>query len=66
MRSASTLLLAALIVCPAAYATPKSATAGAMVPQPKITVLYDAFGKVPGLQKDWGYSALIEGAWSTS
>jgi 7,8-dihydropterin-6-yl-methyl-4-(beta-D-ribofuranosyl)aminobenzene 5'-phosphate synthase len=28
--------------------------------QPKITVLYDAFGKVEGLQKDWGYSALVE------
>lgn len=26
----------------------------------QITVLYDAFGKAPGLQKDWGYSALIE------
>lgn len=26
----------------------------------KITVLYDAFGKTPGMQKDWGYSALIE------
>jgi len=30
--------------------------------QPRITVLYDAFGKVPGLQKDWGYSALVEAA----
>jgi 7,8-dihydropterin-6-yl-methyl-4-(beta-D-ribofuranosyl)aminobenzene 5'-phosphate synthase len=26
----------------------------------QITVLYDAFGKVSGMQKDWGYSALIE------
>ena len=26
----------------------------------QITVLYDAFGKTPGVQKDWGYSALIE------
>ena len=26
----------------------------------QITVLYDAFGKTPGMQKDWGYSALIE------
>lgn len=24
------------------------------------TVLYDAFGKTPGIQKDWGYSAFIE------
>lgn len=26
----------------------------------KITVLYDAFGKSSGMQKDWGYAALIE------
>ncbi len=26
----------------------------------QITVLYDAFGKTPGMQKDWGYSAFIE------
>jgi 7,8-dihydropterin-6-yl-methyl-4-(beta-D-ribofuranosyl)aminobenzene 5'-phosphate synthase len=26
----------------------------------QITVLYDAFGKNPTLQKDWGYAALIE------
>ncbi len=26
----------------------------------QITVLYDAFGNVPAMQKDWGYSALVE------
>lgn len=26
----------------------------------QITVLYDAFGKTASMQKDWGYSALIE------
>jgi 7,8-dihydropterin-6-yl-methyl-4-(beta-D-ribofuranosyl)aminobenzene 5'-phosphate synthase len=26
----------------------------------QITVLYDAFGRGPGMQKDWGYAALIE------
>jgi 7,8-dihydropterin-6-yl-methyl-4-(beta-D-ribofuranosyl)aminobenzene 5'-phosphate synthase len=26
----------------------------------QITVLYDAFGASPGMQQDWGYSALIE------
>ena len=26
----------------------------------KLTVLYDAFGKQNGLEKDWGYAALIE------
>ena len=60
VRSALALLLAALSACPVAYTAPKSETAGTMLQQPKITVLYDAFGKVPGLQKDWGYSALIE------
>lgn len=27
---------------------------------PKITVLYDAFGDDPALEKDWGFAALIE------
>jgi len=27
---------------------------------PRITVLYDAFGGSPGMQKDWGFAALIE------
>ena len=26
----------------------------------RITILYDAFGKRPGMEKDWGYAALIE------
>src|SRR5262245_51776167 len=26
----------------------------------EITILYDAFGKPSGLQKDWGYAAFIE------
>jgi len=26
----------------------------------QITVLYDAFGRDPALQKDWGYAALVE------
>lgn len=26
----------------------------------QITVLYDAFGNAPAMQKDWGYSALVE------
>ena len=26
----------------------------------QITVLYDAFGREPGLKRDWGYAALIE------
>ena len=27
---------------------------------PRITVVYDAFGKITGMQKDWGYAAFIE------
>lgn len=37
--------------------------ASAATPDPKqahITVLYDAFGNSTAMQKDWGYSALIE------
>lgn len=26
----------------------------------KITILYDAFGKMSGMQKDWGFSAFVE------
>ena len=43
--------VATLLAAPIASATPVDA---------KITVLYDAFGEIPGMQKDWGYSALIE------
>jgi 7,8-dihydropterin-6-yl-methyl-4-(beta-D-ribofuranosyl)aminobenzene 5'-phosphate synthase len=34
--------------------------APASTPARRITVLYDAFGSRPELQKDWGYSALVE------
>ncbi|MCI0400855.1 MAG: MBL fold metallo-hydrolase [Gammaproteobacteria bacterium] len=33
---------------------------GATSPENRITILYDAFGKTSIMQKDWGYSALIE------
>src|SRR5689334_1862693 len=39
------------------FATPLISAAP---PKAQITVIYDAFGKTPGMQKDWGYSALIE------
>lgn len=41
--------------CAAPQTTATSATA-----EPRITVLYDAFGKPSAMQKDWGYSAFIE------
>ena len=28
--------------------------------QPRMTILYDAFGRAGEMQKDWGYSALVE------
>ena len=47
-----------LLACTAKLFGAPRASAG---PGPaQITVLYDAFGKTPGMQKDWGYSALIE------
>jgi len=52
------IALAAASVLPAtpiASASPVPAAQGA-----QITILYDAFGKASALQKDWGYSALIE------
>jgi len=36
------------------------ADAGADRAIPKITILYDAFGKSTGMQRDWGYAALLE------
>jgi 7,8-dihydropterin-6-yl-methyl-4-(beta-D-ribofuranosyl)aminobenzene 5'-phosphate synthase len=37
-----------------------SRVASAPAGDAQITVLYDAFGKTPRMQKDWGYAALIE------
>ena len=38
-----------------------SPTSASGVPEKaQITVLYDAFGKDPAMQKDWGYAALVE------
>lgn len=36
------------------------ALAAAQAPAPRITVLYDAFGDDPAMEKDWGFAALIE------
>lgn len=40
--------------------TVKLSTTTMNSPKAQITVIYDAFGKNPALQKDWGYAALIE------
>lgn len=60
IRGIFTVLLTALVPWLTASATPKSSTVGGIAQQPKITVLYDAFGRVPKLRKDLGYSALVE------
>ena len=49
--------LALITGTPRAFAGP---LADAPPGNARITVLYDAFGKTPRMQKDWGYSALIE------
>lgn len=45
-----------------AIGTPNSLASKAQVTDPhaQITILYDAFGKNSGMQKDWGYAAFIE------
>lgn len=53
----------ALVLCLAPFkvhALPNSLEAAATHKRPQLTVLFDAFGKDGGLQKDWGYSALVE------
>ena len=54
-RSALILLL---VGCTISISIAPKASAG--TPKPQITILYDAFGKDPAMQKDWGYSALVE------
>jgi len=34
--------------------------AGRRASTDRITILYDAFGKVPAMKKDWGFAALVE------
>jgi len=53
----STALLLILGCARAAHADPRAHVDPS---KPQITILYDAFGNVPGMQKDWGYAALIE------
>jgi len=57
----SIVFLISLMFCVAGCReTVKPKTATINPPKAQITVLYDAFGKNPSLQKDWGYAALIE------
>ena len=51
MRLACALLGLAICPSPALAAAPPAA---------RVTILYDAFGDRPGLERDWGFSALVE------
>ena len=49
-------LAAAMILLLGAWAL----AAVSAAPERRISILYDAFGATPALEKDWGYSALLE------
>jgi 7,8-dihydropterin-6-yl-methyl-4-(beta-D-ribofuranosyl)aminobenzene 5'-phosphate synthase len=53
MRLACALLGLAISASPV-LATPSP------LPTARVTILYDAFGDRPGLERDWGFSALVE------
>ncbi len=53
-------MAAALLVLAAGDRRASAANAGPDATEIRITVLYDAFGKDAAMQKDWGYSALVE------
>src|SRR5580765_2870868 len=52
--------VAALLALLAGCVSPSPPAASADTMKAQITVLYDAFGKAAGMQKDWGYAALVE------
>lgn len=62
MKLLPTLCLSAAVLGSALLASCASTTQTSQMDKPKnqITVIYDAFGKDPAMQKDWGYAALIE------
>jgi 7,8-dihydropterin-6-yl-methyl-4-(beta-D-ribofuranosyl)aminobenzene 5'-phosphate synthase len=63
MRSTQLSVLAAVgsALIFTSYANTESRATAAPVPvSPRITVLYDAFGKESAMTKDWGYAALVE------
>lgn len=55
---ATALATPQLLLTGCAVATPPGASADRA--QARITILYDAFGTMPALRKDWGYAALVE------
>ena len=59
-RAPTTFSLLVLAASLAACTIPYRSQSSSAAQQPKLTVLYDAFGQIDGLKKDWGYSALVE------
>ena len=60
-RSMITTAITAPYLLLAGCASPGPPGSSAPTPEKaQITVLYDAFGRDPALQKDWGYCALVE------
>lgn len=54
------LALLIMLLCAGCAGGTRQPETAAAAPPARITVLYDAFGKNPAMQKDWGYAALIE------
>ena len=52
-------LLVSLLILNCGATTPEALTEP-VVAEPRITILYDAFGKSAAMRKDWGYAAFIE------
>src|SRR4051794_31913428 len=57
---ATALATPQLLLGGCASPTPPGAAASADPAKAQVTVLYDAFGRDPALQKDWGYAAFVE------
>jgi len=56
----SSCLFVAAIYSPSAQAVMEGSPNTPVASKAEITVLYDAFGKLSEMKKDWGFSALIE------
>jgi 7,8-dihydropterin-6-yl-methyl-4-(beta-D-ribofuranosyl)aminobenzene 5'-phosphate synthase len=63
MRYSSRLTVLSIALCllsQNAFAVSEAAQVVTAPKPPRLTVLFDAFGSDQNLQKDWGYSALVE------
>src|SRR5678816_1028816 len=60
MKAGSLMATLILLVSGCVAITSQPTAASTDPTRAQITVLYDAFGKVSAMQKDWGYAALIE------